>query len=437
MRDTERRLAGDVLAEALDGELDPSGAARAGCGPSASAPRPRCSSSRSTTRTAAERGARARAGRRGRPAPGRDRAAAGGLLCAVVDGRAGDPLELAAQARDALRGRRTARCAPPPAAPRRVGVAAARLPRGALRARGAALRRTATRPTSPPAATSAPSSSCSRSRTTRRCELYCDSVLGPLENGEGEYGGELLRSLEAFLEHNGQWERAARELYCHRHTLRYRIRRVEQLTGRDLASARDRIEFWLALRAQGAGRISERSCRARRRRHDRPGDRARPGRVGRGRRAAAARPRRRARRSASPPRTAAGKATRRGASTPRDASLAAALDGCDVLVNAASYRVNLDAMRACLEAGCHYLDLGGLYRVTGRQLELDDEFERAGLLALLGIGSSPGKTNVMARARGARAGAGAAATPVRRDAPPGATSTRRRRLSRSPTRCRR
>ena len=81
-------------------------------------------------------------------------------------------------------------------------------------------------------------------------ELYCDSVLGPLENGEGEYGGELLRSLESFLEHNGQWEKAARDLYCHRHTLRYRIRRVEQLTGRDLGNARDRIEFWLALRAR-------------------------------------------------------------------------------------------------------------------------------------------------------------------------------------------
>ena len=60
----------------------------------------------------------------------------------------------------------------------------------------------------------------------------------------------MIRSLEAFIEQNGQWERAARELYCHRHTLRYRIRRVEQLTGRDLSSARDRIEFWLALRAR-------------------------------------------------------------------------------------------------------------------------------------------------------------------------------------------
>jgi lysine 6-dehydrogenase len=76
--------------------------------------------------------------------------------------------------------------------------------------------------------------------------------------------------------------------------------------------------------------------------------------------------------------------------------LAGALDGIDALVNTASYRINLDAMRACLRAGCHYLDLGGLYWMTHRQLELGAEFERAGLLALLGIGSSPGKTNLMA-----------------------------------------
>jgi lysine 6-dehydrogenase len=76
--------------------------------------------------------------------------------------------------------------------------------------------------------------------------------------------------------------------------------------------------------------------------------------------------------------------------------LADALRDCDVLVNSASYRVNLDAMRACLAAGCHYIDLGGLYWLTGKQLELSDDFERAGLVAVLGIGSAPGKTNLMA-----------------------------------------
>jgi len=78
------------------------------------------------------------------------------------------------------------------------------------------------------------------------------------------------------------------------------------------------------------------------------------------------------------------------------AGLAVRLRDVDVLVNAASYRVNCEAMRACLAAGCHYLDLGGLYWMIGRQLELDAEFRGAGLLALLGMGSSPGKTNLMA-----------------------------------------
>src|SRR4029079_12930770 len=64
--------------------------------------------------------------------------------------------------------------------------------------------------------------------------LFCDSILAPIEDSEGAYGGELMRSLEAFIECNGQWERAAKALFCHRHTLRYRIRRVEELTGRSL-----------------------------------------------------------------------------------------------------------------------------------------------------------------------------------------------------------
>jgi lysine 6-dehydrogenase len=86
------------------------------------------------------------------------------------------------------------------------------------------------------------------------------------------------------------------------------------------------------------------------------------------------------------------------ATAPADApdSLFAALSGCDVLVNSASYRVNLSAMDACLAAGAHYLDLGGLYWMAGRQLERSPEFEGAGLLALLGIGSAPGKTNLLA-----------------------------------------
>jgi len=95
------------------------------------------------------------------------------------------------------------------------------------------------------------------------------------------------------------------------------------------------------------------------------------------------------------------KASARAVDATDPAALESTLNGMDALINSASYRINLDAMRACLGAGCHYLDLGGLYWMTHKQLELGPEFERAGLLAVLGIGSSPGKTNLMAR-RGMR-----------------------------------
>jgi saccharopine dehydrogenase-like NADP-dependent oxidoreductase len=89
----------------------------------------------------------------------------------------------------------------------------------------------------------------------------------------------------------------------------------------------------------------------------------------------------------------------------RDAgSLARALDGAAVCVNCADYRLNLDVMGACLAAGTQYVDLGGLFHVTRRQLELDGDFRDAGLTAILGMGSAPGKTNLLARAAAERLG---------------------------------
>jgi saccharopine dehydrogenase (NAD+, L-lysine-forming) len=90
----------------------------------------------------------------------------------------------------------------------------------------------------------------------------------------------------------------------------------------------------------------------------------------------------------------AGKAQARRADATND--LGQQLEGMEVMVNSAAYRINLAAMRACLDTGCHYLDLGGLYHITAEQLRLSREFERRGLLALLGIGSAPGKTNLLA-----------------------------------------
>jgi purine catabolism regulator len=80
-------------------------------------------------------------------------------------------------------------------------------------------------------------------------EAISRGLLGPLLDYDRRQHGDLVASLRAFLEHNGNWEAAARALAVHRHTLRYRVRRVAELTGRDLDSAADRVEFWLALQA--------------------------------------------------------------------------------------------------------------------------------------------------------------------------------------------
>jgi Saccharopine dehydrogenase NADP binding domain len=80
------------------------------------------------------------------------------------------------------------------------------------------------------------------------------------------------------------------------------------------------------------------------------------------------------------------------------AGVALALQGSSVCVNCADYRLNLPVMRGALEAGAHYVDLGGLYHVTKEQLELDGEFAARDLGGLLGMGSAPGKTNLLAAA---------------------------------------
>ena len=73
------------------------------------------------------------------------------------------------------------------------------------------------------------------------------------------------------------------------------------------------------------------------------------------------------------------------------------LRGADCCLNATVYYFNLEIMGACLEAGIHYTDLGGLFHTTQKQLELHEQFQAAGLSAVLGMGSAPGVPNIQSR----------------------------------------
>ena len=76
--------------------------------------------------------------------------------------------------------------------------------------------------------------------------------------------------------------------------------------------------------------------------------------------------------------------------------LAAVMSDQDLIVNCTRHQLNLNVMEAALRAGLHYVDLGGLFIWTRRQLRLHRPFAEAGLTAILGMGCAPGLTNVMA-----------------------------------------
>lgn len=80
-------------------------------------------------------------------------------------------------------------------------------------------------------------------------EGFVRSVLGALIDRDRSKASELTTSVRAFIEAGGRWEQGAETLGVHRHTLRYRVRQAEELLGRDLSVAEDRLEVWLALKA--------------------------------------------------------------------------------------------------------------------------------------------------------------------------------------------
>jgi len=73
-------------------------------------------------------------------------------------------------------------------------------------------------------------------------------LLGPLQAYDERHHAELLATLRQFLACSGSWNACAASMYVHVNTVRYRIRRIEELTGRDLSRLDDQVDFFLALR---------------------------------------------------------------------------------------------------------------------------------------------------------------------------------------------
>jgi hypothetical protein len=81
---------------------------------------------------------------------------------------------------------------------------------------------------------------------------FAAGVLGELEDYDRRHGADLVSTVRVFLDHGGSWQDAARALHVHPNTLRYRIARIEEVTGRDLSTIRDRVDVFLALQCRPA-----------------------------------------------------------------------------------------------------------------------------------------------------------------------------------------
>ncbi len=77
--------------------------------------------------------------------------------------------------------------------------------------------------------------------------IYGENLLAPLRRHDETGRGDLVESLRCWLEHHGHWDVAAARLGVHRHTLRNRITKAQELLGRDLDSPGVRAELWVAL----------------------------------------------------------------------------------------------------------------------------------------------------------------------------------------------
>jgi sugar diacid utilization regulator len=73
--------------------------------------------------------------------------------------------------------------------------------------------------------------------------------LGPLLDYDERHHADLVRTLSEYLEHGGSYDETAQALLIHRSTLRYRLKRIRAITGRDLGDVDTRLNLHVATRA--------------------------------------------------------------------------------------------------------------------------------------------------------------------------------------------
>jgi purine catabolism regulator len=86
-------------------------------------------------------------------------------------------------------------------------------------------------------------------RTPAEARVLVSRILSPLLSHDAEHGTDYVHTLRVVLRVDRSWQRAAAELNVHKQTLGYRIRRIEQITGRGLTRTEHIAEWWIALRA--------------------------------------------------------------------------------------------------------------------------------------------------------------------------------------------
>jgi purine catabolism regulator len=86
-------------------------------------------------------------------------------------------------------------------------------------------------------------------RSVTEAQALVSRILGPLVTNDADHGTAYVDTLRVILRHNRSWQLAAAELHIHKQTLGYRIRKIEQLTGRGLTRTEHLAEWWFALRA--------------------------------------------------------------------------------------------------------------------------------------------------------------------------------------------